>query len=60
MVEFNERTEFFIKDTMDDCIAEIQLRCKRYMSEQDLTRIDQDLIEREIMARLAYASVKGR
>jgi len=60
MVEFNERTEFFIKDTMDDCIAEIQLRCKRYMSEQDLTRLDLDLIEREIMARMAYASVKGR
>lgn len=60
MVEFNERTEFFIKDTMNDCIAEIQLRCKRYMSEQDLTRLDLDLIEREIMARMAYASVKGR
>lgn len=60
MVEFNERTEFFIKDTMDDCIAEIQLRCKRYQNEQDLTRLDLDLIEREIMARLAYASVKGR
>ena len=60
MVEFNERTEYFIKDTINDCIAEIQLRCKRYMSEQDLTRLDLDLIEREIMARMAYASVKGR
>ena len=60
MVEFNERTEYFIKDTINDCIAEIQLRCKRYMSEQDLTRLDQDLIAREIMARMAYASVKGR
>lgn len=60
MVEFNERTEFFIRDTIDDCIIKIQLRCKRYMSEQDLTRLDLDLIEREIMARMAYASVKVR
>lgn len=60
MVEFNERTEFFIKDTMDDCIAEIQLRCKRYQNDQNLTRLDLDLIEREIMARMAYVSVKGR
>ena len=60
MVEFNERTEYFIKDTINDCIAEIQLRCKRYQQDQDLTRLDLDLIEREIMARLAYVSVKGR
>ena len=60
MVEFNERTEFFIKDTIDACIAEIQLRCKRYQNEQNLTRLDLDLIERVIMARIAYASVKGR
>ena len=60
MVEFNERTEYFIKDTINDCIAEIQLRCKRYQQDQDLTRLDLDLIEREIMARMAYASVKAR
>lgn len=60
MFEFNERTEYFVEDTINDCIAEIQLRCKRYMDDQKLTKLDLDLIEREIMARLAYASVKGR
>ena len=59
MLEFNERTELFIESTMVDCIAEIQLRCKRYMSDQDLTSLDLNLIEKEIMARMAYASVKG-
>ena len=58
-MEFNERTEFFIKDTMDDTISEIQLRIKRYVTDQELTKIDQDLIQREIMARLAYAAVKA-
>ena len=60
MVEFNERTEYFIQITINDCIDEIQLRCKRYMADTDLTKLDMDLIEREIMARMAYASVKGR
>ena len=60
MDEFSERTEYFIKDTINDCIAEIQLRCKRYQNEHDLSRLNLDLIEREIMARMAYASVKGR
>ena len=59
MMEFNERTEFFIKDTMDDTISEIQLRIKRYVTDQELTKIDHDLIQREIMARLAYAAVKA-
>lgn len=58
-MEFNERTEFFIKDTMDNTISEIQLRINRYVTDQELTKLDQDLIQREIMARLAYAAVKA-
>lgn len=59
MMNFNERTEFFINDTIEDMINEIKNRSQKYSNDQELTKLDKDLIEREILARIAYAAVKS-